>query len=219
MEEQRFRDRIEAGQLLASRLAAYAHRADVLVLALPRGGVPVAFEVARALPAPLDVLIVRKLGVPGHSELALGAIASGGTRVLNEEVVRSLGIPESIISQVTACEQHEMERREYLYRGERPAYVVRGRTTILIDDGMATGATMRAAVIAVRQQQPARVVIAIPVAAPATCGELAALVDELVCISQPEAFLAVGLWYDHFAQTTDEEVHDLLVQAAEAFPL
>ena len=219
MEKRRFRDRTEAGQLLASRLAAYAHRADVLVLALPRGGVPVAFEVARALPAPLDVMIVRKLGVPGHSELALGAIASGGTRVLNEEVVRSLGIPESIISQVTVREQYELERRERLYRGGRPAYVVRGRTTILIDDGMATGATMRAAVIAVRQQQPARVVIAIPVAAPATCEELAALVDELVCISQPEAFLAVGLWYDHFTQTTDEEVRDLLVRATEAFPL
>lgn len=219
MEERRFRDRTEAGQLLASRLAAYAHRADVLVLALPRGGVPVAFEVARALPAPLDVLIVRKLGVPGHSELALGAIASGGTRVLNEEVVRSLGIPESIISQVTAREQHEMEQRERLYREERPAYVIRGRTTILIDDGIATGATMRAAVSAIRQQQPARVVIAIPVAAPATCEELAALVDELVCVSKPEAFLAVGLWYEHFTQTTDEEVRDLLARAAEAFPL
>jgi putative phosphoribosyl transferase len=219
MEERRFRDRTEAGQLLASRLAAYAHRADVLVLALPRGGVPVAFEVARALHAPLDVLIVRKLGVPGHSELALGAIASGGTRVLNEEVVRSLGIPESVISQVTVREQREMERRERLYRGERPAYVVRGHTTILVDDGMATGATMRAAVSAVRQQQPTHVVVAIPVAAPATCAELAALVDELVCVSRPEAFLAVGLWYDHFTQTTDEEVRDLLVQAAETFPL
>ena len=219
MEERRFRDRTEAGQLLASRLAAYARRADVLVLALPRGGVPVAFEVARALPAPLDVVIVRKLGVPGHSELALGAIASGGRRVLNEEVVRSLRIPEAVIDQVTACEQREMERRERLYRGERPAYVVRGHTTILIDDGMATGATMRAAVSAVRQQQPARIVIAIPVAAPATCEELAALVDELVCISRPEAFLAVGLWYEHFTQTTDEEVHNLLAQAAEAFPL
>ncbi len=219
MEERRFRDRTEAGQLLASRLAAYAQRADVLVLALPRGGVPVAFEVARALPAPLDVVIVRKLGVPGHSELALGAIASGGTRVLNEEVVRSLGIPEAVIDQVTAREQRELERRERLYRGERPAYVVRGHTTILIDDGMATGATMRAAISAVRQQQPARVVIAIPVAAPATCEELVALVDELVCISRPEAFLAVGLWYEHFTQTTDEEVHNLLAQAAEAFPL
>lgn len=219
MTEQRFRDRTEAGQLLASRLVAYAQRADVLVLALPRGGVPVAFEIARALHTPLDVVIVRKLGVPGHSELALGAIASGGTRVVNEEVVQILRIPETVISQVTAREQREMERRERLYRGERSAYEVRGRTVILVDDGMATGASMRAAVTAVRQRQPARIVIAVPVAAPATCEELEALVDELVCVSKPEAFLAVGLWYEHFTQTTDEEVHDLLAQAAEAFPI
>lgn len=213
MEEQRFRDRTAAGRLLATQLAAYAHRPDVLVLALPRGGVPVAFEVARALHAPLDVIIVRKLGISGEEELAMGAIASGGVCVLNDDVVQRLGIPEEVIHKVAVHEQHELERRERLYRGDRPAYDVHGRTVILVDDGIATAATMRTAVAAVRQLHPVRLIIAVPVAASATCEELAAQVDELVCLSRPEAFLAVGFWYEHFSQTTDEQVRDLLQQA------
>lgn len=213
MKLQRFRDRTQAGQLLAAQLAAYANRPDVLVLALPRGGVPVAFEVARALHAPLDVMIVRKLGVPGYEELAMGAIASGGVHVLNDDVVRMLGISEEEIIRVAALEQQEVERRERLYRGDRPAYEIHGRTIILVDDGIATGATMRAVVDAVRQQQPARIVIAVPVAASSTCEEFAGEVDELVCVLGPEAFFAVGFWYEYFSQTTDEEVRDLLQQA------
>lgn len=212
MKEQRFRDRAEAGQRLAAQLTAYA-RPDTLVLGLPRGGVPVAFEVARALHASLDVLIVRKLGVPGEEELAMGAIASCGVRVLNDDVVQMLGIPQEVINKVTAREQHELERREHLYRGDRPAYDVYGRTVILIDDGIATGATMRAAVAVVRQLQPDRIVIAVPVAASATCEEFASQVEELVCVSRPEALLAVGFWYEHFSQTTDEQVRTLLEQA------
>ncbi len=214
MKGQRFRDRTEAGQALAAKLVAYANRPDVLVLALPRGGVPVAFEVARALHAPLDVIIVRKLGVPEEEELAMGAIASGGVCVLNDDVVQMLGMPEEVIHQVAAREQHEVQRRERLYRGDRPAYDVHGRTVILVDDGIATGATMRAAVAAVRQHQPARIIIAVPAAASSTCDELAAEVDELVCIIRPEDFLAVGFWYENFSQTTDGEVCDLLQQAA-----
>jgi len=213
MRERQFRDRTEAGQLLAAQLTTYAHRSDVLVLALPRGGVPVAFEVAGVLHVPLDVLIVRKLGVPGYKELAMGAIASGGGCVLNEQIVRTLGIPKQVIDKVAAYEQREVERRERLYRGDRPPAEVRGRTIILVDDGMATGATMHAAVAAVRQREPARLIIAVPVAASATCEEFASEVDELVCISQPEAFYAVGIWYEHFSQTTDEEVRYLLAQA------
>jgi putative phosphoribosyl transferase len=215
MKKQQFRDRTEAGQLLATQLTAYADRADVLVLALPRGGVPVAFEVARALHTPLDVMIVRKLGVPGYEELALGAIASGGVRVLNDDVIHMLGISEEEINRVAAHEQREVERRERLYRGDRPASEVGGRTVILVDDGIATGATMRAAVAAVRQQQPARIVIAVPAAAAAACEEFAAEVDELVCVLRPEAFFAVGFWYEHFAQTSDEEVRDLLERVAD----
>jgi putative phosphoribosyl transferase len=211
---QQFRDRTQAGQLLATKLTAYANRPDVLVLALPRGGVPVAFEVARALHAPLDVIIVRKLGVPGEEELAMGAIASGGVRVLNDNVVQVLAIPDEVINKVAAREQHEVELCERLYRGNRPAYDVRGRTVILVDDGIATGATMRAAVAAVRQQQPARIVIAVPAAASSTCEEFTAEGDELVCVIRPEAFFAVGFWYESFSQTTDEEVRDLLQQAA-----
>ncbi len=213
MKEQQFRDRTEGGQLLATKLAAYANRPDVLVLALPRGGVPVAFEVARALHAPLDVIIVRKLGVPGEEELAMGAIASGGVRVLNDDVVQMLAIPEGVINKVAAHEQQELERRERLYRGDRPAYEVRGRTIILVDDGIATGATMRAAVAALRQQQPARIVIAVPAAPSSTCEEFAAEVDELVSVIRPDGFFAVGFWYENFSQTTDEEVRDLLQQA------
>src|SRR5438477_6983383 len=181
-----FRDRTEAGQLLAAQLAAYAQRPDVLVLALPRGGVPVAYEVARALGAPLDVFLVRKLGVPGQEELAMGAIATGGVRVLNAAVVDALHIPPATIAAVAAAEQRELARRERLYRGARPAPDVRGRTVILVDDGLATGATMRAAVAALRQHQPARIVVAVPIAAPSTCDEVRAEVDEIVCAITPE---------------------------------
>jgi putative phosphoribosyl transferase len=214
MKWQQFRDRTEAGQLLSTMLAAYANRPDVLVLALPRGGVPVAFEVAMALHAPLDVIIVRKLGVPGEKELAMGAIASGGIRVLNDDVVQMLAIPVGVINRVTAREQHELERREQLYRGDRPAYEIHGRTIILVDDGIATGATMRAAVAGVRLQQPARIIIAVPAAASSTCEEFATEVDELVCIIRPKDFFSVGFWYENFSQTTDEEVRNLLQQAA-----
>ncbi len=215
MKGQRFRDRTEAGQVLATKLLAYANRPDVLVLALPRGGVLVAFEVARALHAPLDVTIVRKLGVPGREELAMGAVALGGVCVLNDDVVRILGIPKEVIHKIVTREQREVKRRERLYRGGHSAYEIRERTVILVDDGIATGATMRAAVAAVRQQQPARIVIAVPAAASSTCDDFSAEVDELVCIIKPEAFLAVGLWYENFSQTTDEEVRDLLQQAYE----
>lgn len=212
----RFRDRIEAGQLLAEELAAYANRSDVIVLALPRGGVPVAFEVAKALKAPLDVLVVRKLGVPSQPELAMGAIATGGVRVLNEELLRYLRIPYNEIEAVAAEEQKELERRERVYRGDRPAPEVRGRTVILVDDGIATGTTMRSAVAALKQQQPARIIIAVPTAAASTCDELRAQADEVtcICLMTPEPFFAVGLWYEDFAQTTDEEVRELLARAA-----
>ena len=209
-----FRDRAEAGQALAARLdTSYAECTDVLVLALPRGGVPVAFEVARVLAAPLDVYLVRKLGVPGHEELAMGAIASGGVRVLNEDVVRGLDIPQATIDAVAAVEQGELDRRERAYRDDRPAPAIAGRTVIVVDDGLATGATMRAAVAALRQQAPRRVVVAVPVAAPATYAEFRAEVDEVVCVITPEPFRAVGLWYENFAPTTDEEIHDLLARA------
>ncbi|HEY7417157.1 MAG TPA: phosphoribosyltransferase [Ktedonobacteraceae bacterium] len=214
MKGQQFRDRVEAGQLLAAMLTAYAHRPDVLVLALPRGGVPVAFEVARALQAPLDVMIVRKLGVPGQEELAMGAVASGGVCVLNESVAQMLHIPKEVFNRIAAQKRREVEQRERLYRGDRPASGIHGRIIILIDDGVATGATMRAAVAAVRQGQPARIIIATPVAEATMCEALKPLVDELVCFSRPEVFFAVGLWYRHFTQTTDEEVRNLLAQAA-----
>src|SRR3981189_654114 len=175
-----FRDRREAGRQLSQHLAAYANRPDVLVLALPRGGVPVAFEVARALHAPLDVFLVRKLGLPGREELAMGAIASGGVRVLNEDVVRALRIPENVIDAVAAAEQRELERRERLYRGDRPPPAVRGRTVILVDDGLATGSTMRAAVAALRQQGAARIVVAVPIGAPETCAEFEQEADDVI---------------------------------------
>jgi predicted phosphoribosyltransferase len=209
-----FQDRREAGRLLATRLTAYADNPDVLVLALPRGGVPVAYEVAKALKAPLDVFLVRKLGVPGHEELGMGAIASGGVRILNESVVEGLDITPATIEAVTAKEQQELERRERDYRDDRPAPDVRGRVVILIDDGLATGATMRAAAAALRQHQPARLVIAVPVAAPSTCEEFKSEVDEIVCAITPDRFYAVGLWYHDFAQTTDDEVRHLLGQSA-----
>jgi putative phosphoribosyl transferase len=209
-----FRDRREAGRFLSGKLMAYTDRPDVLVLALPRGGVPVAFEVARALHAPLDVFLVRKLGVPGHDELAMGAIASGGVRVLNEDVVRGLRISSDVVDRVFAREKQELERRERSYRGARPAPDVSGRTAILIDDGLATGSTMRAAIVALRQQGPARIVVAVPVGAPETCAEFQSEADEAICALTPDPFYAVGVWYRDFSQTTDQEVHELLEQAA-----
>jgi erythromycin esterase-like protein/predicted phosphoribosyltransferase len=212
MEPERFRNRHEAGRSLAEKLTAYANRPDVLVLALPRGGVPVAYEVAPALGAPLDVFVVRKLGVPGYEELAMGAVATGGVRVLNDQIVQRLGIPQHIIDAVATREQQELARRERLYRGGRPPPDVRGRTVILVDDGLATGATMRAAVMALRQLRPAWIVVAVPTASPETCEELQAEADDVVCAITPEPFLAVGHWYEDFSQTTDEEVRDLLTR-------
>lgn len=208
-----YRDRADAGRYLAGKLADHAGRPDVLVLALPRGGVPVAFEVARGLGAPLDVFLVRKLGVPGHEELALGAIATGGVRLLNADVVNGLRIPPEVIDRVAATERVELNRREREYRGDRPPPETRGKTVILVDDGLATGASMRAAVAALRQGQPARIIVAVPIAAPSTCEELRAEVDEVICARTPEPFFAVGLWYEDFSQTTDEEVRDLLRRA------
>jgi predicted phosphoribosyltransferase len=213
--KQPFRDRRDAGRLLAEKLSAYANRPDVIVLALPRGGVPVAYEVAGALNAPLDVFPVRKLGVPGHDELAMGAIAPGGLRVLNQEIVRALGIPNQAIDAVAAKEQQELTRRERLYRGDRPPIDVRGKTVILVDDGLATGATMLAAVKALRQHQAGRIVVAVPIAAPETCDQMRAYVDDIVCAVTPEPFYAVGLWYENFSQTSDEEVRELLKQTSE----
>jgi predicted phosphoribosyltransferase len=207
-----FHDRTEAGQRLAQKLAHYAGRDDVLVLGLPRGGVPVAFEVARALGVPLDVFLVRKLGVPGREELAMGAIATGGVRVLNSDVVGPLAIPDEVIDAATAEEQGELERRERAYRDDRPPPDVRGRTVILVDDGLATGSTMRAALAALRLQHPDQVVIAVPVGSAEACAELRGLADESMCLETPEPFRAVGLWYSDFSQTTDAEVTALLAQ-------
>ena len=212
----RFRDRTEAGRHLARELDRYAGRDDVVVLALPRGGVPVGYEVAKALVAPLDVFVVRKLGVPRHRELAMGAIASGGLIVLDDELVRRLGIPEEMIRRAIADELRELERREAAYRGDREPPQLEGKTVILVDDGLATGATMRAAALAVRAQNPARVILAVPVAAAETCGRLRDGVEEVVCALTPEPFYAVGFWYDDFSQTSDEEVRELLARTAEA---
>jgi erythromycin esterase-like protein/adenine/guanine phosphoribosyltransferase-like PRPP-binding protein len=212
MRQQPFRDRREAGRQLAAKLGAYANKPDVIVLALPRGGVPVAYEVARALGAPLDVFVVRKLGIPGYEELAMGAVATGGVRVLNQPLVEQLGMPEYLIDYVTEQEREELKRRERLYRGRLPAPDVRDRTVILIDDGLATGATMQAAIKALRQQNPARIVVAVPVASRETCEEMRALADDVICALTPEPFHAVGLWYEDFAQTTDDEVRELLAQ-------
>jgi len=212
MKPERFRNRTDAGRQLAEKLAAYANRPDVLVLALPRGGVPVAFELARAFGAPLDVFLVRKLGVPGYEELAMGAVATGGVRVLNDEIVRGLGISEHEIDAVVAREMRELSRRDRLYRGDRPPSDVAGRTVILVDDGLATGATMRAAVQALRRQQPGRIVAAVPTASPDTCQVLKAEADDVICAITPEPFFAVGHWYDDFTQTTDDEVRELLAR-------
>lgn len=208
-----YRDRTEAGKYLAAELAHYANRDDVLVLALPRGGVPVAFEVANALNAPLDIFLVRKLGIPGHEELAMGAIATGGVRVLNDDVVEYLLIPSSVIDSVAEDELRELERRERAYRGNRPEPDVRTKTVILVDDGLATGSTMRAAAAALRRQNPARIVVAVPVSAPETCDEYRMGVDEIICAATPKRFQGVGKWYEDFSQTTDEEVRNLLEQA------
>ncbi|MDB4869149.1 MAG: putative phosphoribosyl transferase [Gemmatimonadales bacterium] len=209
-----FLDRHDAGRRLAVELSDYADQNDLLVLALPRGGVPVAYEVARALHAPLDVFMVRKLGVPGYEELAMGAIATGGLRVLDEDLVRMLDLPREVIERVTAAETRELERREREYRGDRPPLDVRGRTVILIDDGLATGSTMRAAIAALKKEGAKRIVVAVPVAPPETCEALKAQVDDVVCAVTPEPFRAVGLWYRDFSQTTDEEVRDLLASTA-----
>jgi len=208
-----FRDRADAGRHLLSRLGAYQGRPDVVVLGLPRGGIPVGYEVARGLGAPLDVFVVRKLGVPGQEELAMGAIATGGVRVVNRDVVDALHIAPDVLDRAAAQELRELERRQRSYRGDRPEPQVEGRTVILVDDGLATGSTMRAAVQALRQQRPARIVVAVPVAAFATCEELRREVEDVVCFATPEPFMAVGRFYDDFSQTTDEEVHDLLASA------
>ena len=210
-----FQDRFEAGRVLGSRLSQFAHRNDVIVLGLPRGGIPVAFEVARALNAPLDVFVVRKLGVPGFEELAAGAIASGGVRVLNEDVVRALPNADQLIESVTEKETVELERREQTYRDGRPAPELRDRVVILVDDGLATGATMRAAVAALRQRGVAKIVVAAPVGAPDTCRELEQEADETICAITPEFFQAVGQYYEDFSQTSDEEVRELLSRAAQ----
>jgi putative phosphoribosyl transferase len=206
----RLQDRTEAGQRLAALLKPYANQTDVLVLGLPRGGVPVAFEVAKALNAPLDICLVRKLGVPGHKELAMGAIGSGGVRVLNYEVIGWLGISSRMIDEVAAKELKELQRRDRAYRGDRPQPEVRDRTVILVDDGLATGSTMRAAIAVLKPQQPKRMIVAVPVAPPDVYDQLKTEVDQVVCVMKPEPFYAIGLWYENFAQTTDQEVRQLL---------
>ncbi len=209
-----FRDRHQAGRVLAERLQHYRGRPGLLVLALPRGGVAVGFEVAQALQAPLDVLVVRKLGFPGHEEYAMGAIASGGVRVMNP--MPGVAVSPDEVAAVVAREQDELVRRERLYRGERPAVSVRGRTVIVVDDGLATGSTMRAAVLAIRQQHPAHLAVAVPVGAPDSCRELMDEADEVVCAAMPQPLRAVGLWYQDFPQVGDDEVRDLLEQSRRA---
>jgi putative phosphoribosyl transferase len=214
-----YRNRLEAGRYLATLLQHYANRPDVIVLALPRGGVPVGYEVAKALHVPLDVFIVRKLGVPGHEELAMGAIATGGVLVLNNDVVNMLHIPQRIIDAVVAREEQELKRRERLYRDDRPLPDLKGKTIILVDDGLATGSTMRAAIEALKQEHPARIVVAAPVGAPQACEELSQQVDEVICAQTPEPFYGVGFWYEDFSQTSDQEVHDLLARAQHPQPV
>ncbi len=210
----RFTDRTQAGILLAQKLAAYAGRRDVIVLALPRGGVPVAFEIARALEAPLDVLLVRKLGVPGHEEYAMGAIATGGVCILQSDVIRQLAIPQASVDALVQRKLEELAQRERMYRSNRPAPKLEGSIAIVVDDGLATGSTMLAAIHALRQARPARMIIAIPVGARESIARLQAEVDEIVCLSIPEYFQAVGLWYEDFNQTSDDEVIHLLGEAA-----
>lgn len=216
MLEERFRDRVEAGQLLGEAVAERVRdRSNLIVLALPRGGVPVGYEVARVLGVPLDVFIVRKLGVPGHEELAMGAIASGGVRVMNDDVLRQLPISQNAIEAVSARELVELARREKSYRGSKPPLNVRGKTVVVVDDGLATGSTMRAAVRALRQQKAGSIIVAVPVAARETCEDFLREVDDIICLRTPYPFEAVGLWYRDFTQTTDEEVHALLAEQPE----
>jgi predicted phosphoribosyltransferase len=206
-------NRRQAGQMLAAKLKAYANRPDVLVLALPRGGVPVAFEIAKALNLPLDVCLVRKLGTPGKKELAMGAIAMGGVVAINHDVVDWLKIPPEVIEQAIEQEEQELARRDRAYRGDRPLPAISDRTIILVDDGIATGSTLRAAITALKQQQPKAIIVAVPVAPPATCQDLKAEVDQVVCLSKPDPFYSISLWYEDFSQTSDSEVRDLLAQA------
>jgi len=213
-----FADRVEAGRVLAELLGTYAGRSDVIVLGLPRGGVPVAYEVAQALGTPLDVFLVRKLGAPGQEELAMGAIASGDVVVMNNDVVNALKISPEVVEMEVASERLELERREAIYRGGRPPLDVRDKTVILVDDGLATGSTMRAAVAALRRQEPARIVVAVPIGAPSTCAEVQKIADECICAVTPDHFRAVGLWYDDFEQTDDDEVCTLLARAAQGDP-
>lgn len=208
-----FKNRTEAGRRLAKKLITYAHRSDILVLGLPRGGVPVAFEVAKALSLPLDICLVRKLGTPGHQELAMGAIAQGSSIVLNEDIIQWRRISQGAIDRVVETERQELERRSHRYRGERPLPHLRDRTLILVDDGIATGSTLRAAISTLKQQQPASIIVAVPVAPPSICQELTAEVDRVVCLNMPTHLCSVSLWYDDFSQTTDEEVCRLLAQA------
>jgi predicted phosphoribosyltransferase len=215
----RYRDRHDAGRVLANRLGHFAGRHDVIVLALPRGGVPVAFEVAKAIGADLDVFMVRKLGLPGHPEFAMGAIASGGVRIVDDEVIRYYRIPAAAVDQIASAEQQELERRERVYRGARPPLTLADRIVILVDDGLATGSTMRAAVVAVRRQLPSQIVVATPVGSRQACAALEQVADEVVCATTPEPFRAVGLWYQNFEQTTDDEVRQLLAAAAATVPI
>jgi putative phosphoribosyl transferase len=209
-----FNDRTEAGRVLASKLTKYKNDPNTVVLALPRGGVPVAYEIGKALGLPIDAFVVRKLGVPGHEEFAMGAIASGDVRYINQNVIGQLHIPREVVNAVSRKEQEELRRREQLYRGHRRPVEVSGKTVILVDDGLATGASMRAAITALKQHKPGRIVVAVPAAAPDICREVGEQVDEIICAVTPDPFYAVGLWYRQFSQTTDEEVRDLLSRAA-----
>ncbi len=213
-----FDDRVDAGRQLAAKLGAYAGRKDVIVLGIPRGGVPVAFEVARALKAPLDIFLSRKLGVPGQEELAFGALATGGVRVLDRDLIAQVGISEREIDQIAASVKKELERRARVYRGLRPALNVKGKTVLLVDDGIATGSSMLAAINALRQMEPARLVVAVPVAPYDTCKRLRSVVDELVCVDTPETFYAIGQFYGDFSQVRDEEVTEL-IRRANALPI
>lgn len=215
MDRARFRDRFDAGRRLGRALASHVAESHLLVLALPRGGVPVGYEVARALNAPLDLMLVRKLGVPGHEELAMGAIASGGIRIVSDDVVAAFGIPERVIATVAANEEEELDRQQRMYRDDRPPPPVRDRSIVLVDDGLATGSTMRAAAAALRSERPERLTVAVPVAPVESCTELSREVDEVVCLYSPQPFFAVGNWYDDFSQISDEEVRQLL-QLAES---
>ena len=213
-----FQNRREAGKILAKRLLKYADRSDVIILALPRGGIPIAYEIALAMKAPLDVVIVRKLGLPGREELAIGAIASGGVQIMNQDIVQMLGIDAATISSVLEQELQELERREENYRGSRPAPELRDRTVIVVDDGLATGASMRAAVMGLRAQSPAQIVVAVPAAAPQAIELLEPEVDEMICMISPDPFEGVGKWYKDFAQMTDEEVRSLVEDADRRLP-